>query len=55
MDGKTICEYLDSMPQCKKDALAEATLDFINRLLAQPGGRERIEKRKAQLRAEGRL
>ncbi len=49
MDGSRIHMDLNSMSQYKKDALAAATLAMFNGILAQPGGRELIERKKAEL------
>ena len=54
-EGSEVVKYLESMPQYKKDRLAAATLDLFNRIVSQPGGRELIERKKAELRAQGRL
>jgi|GEM_PF-2438254 len=54
-EGMEVVRYLESMPQYKKDRLAAATLDLFNRIVSQPGGRELIERKKAELRAQGRL
>ena len=38
---------ISAIPDHVRDDLAEATLDFIRSILQQPGGRERIERKKA--------
>ena len=37
------------IPDCVKEQLAAATLDYIKRIFAQPNGREMIEKKKSEL------
>lgn len=55
VNGKDICKYLDSMSQYQQESLAAAALDLLNGILAQPGGRELLDRKKAELYAEGRL
>ncbi len=55
MDKSRIHMELDSMSQYQKDSLAAATLDLINGILEQPGGRALLDRKKAELRAQGRL
>ncbi|MBE6912117.1 MAG: hypothetical protein E7473_06310 [Ruminococcaceae bacterium] len=40
---------LDRMPEYKKEALARATIEFMQRLLSQPEGRELIKRKKAEI------
>ncbi len=54
MEGNHIHKALESMSQYKKDALAAATLAMFNGILAQPGGRELIERKKAEIGLTGR-
>ena len=48
-----VVKYLESMPQCKKDMFAAATLELFNKIQSTPEGRARLIRKKAQLKAEG--
>ncbi len=52
MDTVGNCVHIDvsQISRYQREVLAAATMDFINRILAQPGGRELLEKKKAELR-----
>lgn len=40
---------LNSMPKYKQEILANDTLELIRDILSHPGGREAIERKKAEL------
>lgn len=44
-----------AIPAQARDALAAATMDLLNGILSQPGGRERLEAKKAELAAQRRM
>lgn len=46
---KEMPEQLRGLSQHKLDSLVAATWEMFNRILATPGGRELIEKKKAEL------
>lgn len=48
-----VVKYLEGMPQCKKDMLAAATIELLNKIKSTPEGYERLMRKKAQLKAEG--
>lgn len=48
-----VVKYLESLPQCKKDMFAAATLELLNKIKSTTDGRERLIRKKAQLKAEG--
>lgn len=50
-----VVEYLESMSQYKKDALAAATIEFIQRLKSTPEGCELLKRKQAELEARGVL
>lgn len=44
-----------AIPAQVRDTLAAATMDLLNGILSQPGGRERLEAKKAELAAQRRM
>ncbi len=43
------------IPDQVRDTLAAATMDLLQSILSQPGGRERLEAKKLELAAKGKL
>lgn len=44
-----------AIPAQVRDTLAAATMDLLNGILSQPGGRERLEAKKMELAAQCRM
>lgn len=51
------CIHIDmsQMSQYQQESLAAATLDLLNGILAQPGGRELLDRKKAELRQRRKM
>lgn len=47
--GQSIAIQFDQIPEETRRSIGIATCEFINRILAAPGGREALEKKKAEL------
>lgn len=55
MDEKKVSKNPWGISDEKAERLASATLEFYHWFIAQPGGREKLEARKAALRERGIL
>ncbi len=50
--SSAVVAYLESMPEHKKEALARATIEFMQRLLSTQEGRDLIARKKAEYYGE---
>ena len=55
MDESRIHMDLNSMSQYQRESLAAATLDLINGILAQPGGRALLDRKKEEIRQQRKV
>ena len=53
--GTELHVAFDQMSPYTVNRLADATVDLVKRFLQQPGGRELLEAKKAELRKQGLL